>query len=143
MDHVYEKRDNGFFMRIFIHPQAKERPRFNKYTRAVYTPPKTIQFENAIKFALNASRIDVTDGLCKVHYVAYFKRPVALKKKSDLIYKPSRPDVDNLFKCFSDAANEVVWTDDSRVVDARIEKRYSQDEKEYIEFTVEYINQSE
>jgi Holliday junction resolvase RusA-like endonuclease len=41
------------------------------------------------------------------------------------ILPTSRPDGDNYLKMAQDALNEIVWRDDSQVVDARIIKRYS------------------
>lgn len=41
------------------------------------------------------------------------------------ILPTSRPDGDNYLKLVQDGLNEIVWRDDSQVIDARVIKRYS------------------
>jgi Holliday junction resolvase RusA-like endonuclease len=47
------------------------------------------------------------------------------KAEAGAILPTSKPDGDNYLKAVQDALNEIVWKDDSQVVDARVIKRYS------------------
>lgn len=49
------------------------------------------------------------------------------KAEAGYIRPTSKPDGDNYLKAVQDALNEVVWRDDSQVVDARVIKQYSSD----------------
>ena len=49
-----------------------------------------------------------------------FLRP----KSSKRVYPSVRPDLDKLARALLDACTDVVWTDDSRVVDLYVRKRY-------------------
>ena len=58
-----------------------------------------------------------------VQFVALMKRP----KKTDFTYPP-RGDVDNLFKSVADAANEILWEDDSQIVRMVSEKKWADED---------------
>jgi Holliday junction resolvase RusA-like endonuclease len=45
----------------------------------------------------------------------------------EVIYKVSKPDVDNLQKSIFDAMNKVVYTDDSRIAKVEVEKIYGKE----------------
>ena len=47
------------------------------------------------------------------------------KRAREGVYKSSRPDADNIGKAVSDAIQQIVFTDDARVADARVVKLYS------------------
>lgn len=50
------------------------------------------------------------------------KRVAELRERC--VYKPSRPDIDNLCKGVFDALNGVIWNDDSQIVGVHAWKRY-------------------
>ncbi len=45
-------------------------------------------------------------------------------KSSKRVYPSVKPDLDKLIRAVNDACTDVVWTDDSRVVDLHVRKRY-------------------
>lgn len=57
-----------------------------------------------------------------------------LFESGEIIYKTSKPDVDNLLKSLFDGLNGVVFIDDSRVSKAFVEKIYGKEPRIEIEF---------
>lgn len=45
-------------------------------------------------------------------------------KKAIAVWKPSKPDGDNLFKIVADALNGIAWVDDAQIVDLSVQKKY-------------------
>lgn len=115
-------------------PVAKERPRTNMATGVVYTPAKTKNYEETVKWcyqmAAHGARFPDNEPLSML-VVAY--RPIpksASAKKKSLMRagaeRPiTKPDWDNVGKIVSDALNGIAYRDDSQIVDARVVKRYS------------------
>lgn len=72
------------------------------------------------------------DGAVSVFIEAVFPVPTAwnkTKKKeaiSGLVQPTGKPDLDNIAKAVLDALNGLAYTDDSRVLDLRITKRYGE-----------------
>lgn len=98
----------------------------------IYTPAKTRQEEQAIRFlAMQAmSGREPLTGPLEMHVYAYFAIPDSwsARKKSlaaqGFILPAVRPDLDNVTKLCKDALNRVVFKDDAQVVDALLRKRY-------------------
>lgn len=115
-------------------PVAKERPRTNMATGVVYTPDKTKNYEETVKWcyqmAAHGARFPDNEPLSML-VVAY--RPIpksASAKKKSLMRagaeRPiTKPDWDNVGKIVSDALNGIAYRDDAQIVDARVVKRYS------------------
>mgnify|MGYP000867813781 FL=1 len=115
-------------------PVAKERPRTNMATGVVYTPDKTKNYEETVKWcyqmAAHGARFPDDEPLSML-VVAY--RPIpksANAKKKSLMragaQRPiTKPDWDNVGKIVSDALNGIAYRDDAQIVDARVVKRYS------------------
>ena len=110
-------------MRLFfeITPVAKGRPRMTRGGH-VYTPAKTKMFEQALKV------------LAKNQYIGMpFQGPIGVKifigipkpKSVDRVYPHVKPDIDNYVKSICDALNQIVWVDDSQIIDLQVTKRYS------------------
>ena len=65
----------------------------------------------------------------------YFDRPAShygsgrnatqLKRSAPAVYRTTRPDIDKLLRAILDALTGVVWSDDSRVVQAKASKRWN------------------
>ena len=117
-------------------PIGKGRPRFTRAGRT-YTPAKTKAYELELRrVALEAMRdaeIKPTEVPCRVSILAQFEIPkswpkhkqqAALLKGS--IYKPGKPDIDNIAKAALDAMNGIVFKDDALVSKLEVEKRYGQ-----------------
>lgn len=110
-------------------PVAKGRPRMTRQGRA-YTPAKTRLAENAIKAYLMSLGVEPREGPLDVAVFAIM--PISpswpQKKKADalagLISPTGKPDLDNICKLVLDAANEILWRDDSQIVKLDLCKAY-------------------
>lgn len=109
-----------FDFNIKLTPVPKGRPRFTR-TGRVYTPAKTDHYERCAKSLMRAEcgpRDPIMGGIAvKMEFL--MERP----KRSTHWY-PSRADLDNLIKAIWDAANGVVWKDDTQVIEIHARKRY-------------------
>jgi len=104
-------------------PVAKGRPRFTSKGRA-YTPSKTVRAEQDMRFYLG-KYFSGPPLECALHIQAIFTfvRPksVTAKKRPHMVVVP---DIDNVLKGLADAANGLVWVDDSQIVRADVAKVY-------------------
>ena len=95
-----------------------------------YTPAKTRLAENAIKAYLMSLGVEPREGPLDVSI--FFILPIQpswpAKKKADalagIIAPTGKPDVENLSKLICDAANEILWRDDSQIVKLDLCKAY-------------------
>lgn len=116
--------------------QAKQRPRFNRYSGKTYTPNETIAYENWVKdcYFRSISSIDnkPTDKPLKVKIISYYEVPRSASKKKKLqmlhneIFPTIKPDTDNIAKSILDSLNGIAYLDDKQVVKLEVEKYYSQ-----------------
>ena len=114
--------------------QAKQRPKFNRFSGRAYTPKQTISFENWVRdcYFRSISSIDnkPTDKPLKVAITMYVEIPQSKSKKQKekmLIgeIKPIvKPDVDNVAKSILDALNGIIYLDDKQIIELDIEKLY-------------------
>ena len=119
-----------------VEPTAKGRARHSRMGRT-YTPEKTRMKEEEIRYWLIQNDAPKFEGPLKVAMGFGFKRPKSVSKKKRP-YHTVKPDLTNVAKLVEDAANEVLWHDDSQIVDMRIYKFYT--ESPYILLTVEQIS---
>ena len=114
---------------IHTEPVAKGRARAVRQGNFVrmYTPSRTVSFEQAVSAAaadeLGLLRIDFP---VRVDILAVFKRPKRMNRKADpqgMLWKPTRPDSDNVRKAVLDGLSSVL-ADDALVVDGRTCKVY-------------------
>ena len=114
----------------------KERPRFNTYTKAVYTPKTTKEWELEIGYlarnAMLQKGIDKLNGAIKVTITATCKN----------IFK--KPDIDNIAKIILDALNKIAYKDDARVIELVVKKEpidplFSNKAQEEVVVTVEEV----
>ena len=68
------------------------------------------------------SGASATAGLPAAADVATTPRPKSCKRGG---WHDRRPDCDNLLKAVMDALNGLIWTDDARIVDMRVQKDYA------------------
>lgn len=113
-------------------PVGKGRPRFVRSTGTAFTPAKTRSYESHLRLAAQeamGSRRPI-DGPISVRMTAALPVPKSWSKKDraaallGIIRPTSRPDADNYLK-LCDAFNEIVFRDDSQVVEASVRKTYS------------------
>lgn len=113
-------------------PKGKGRPRFNRATGRSYTPQPTAIYEDALRYAAQQTMAGAVplEGALKIDIRAHVGIPKSWPKKKQALalrgdLRPTgKPDGDNLAKTV-DALNEVVWRDDSQIVDWSIHKFYS------------------
>lgn len=118
-------------------PVGKGRPKFARRGAFVqtYTPEKTASYENLVKVCAAESmkkwHIEKPfEGAVYVELHALMPVPKSWSKRKTAeahegsIRPLTKPDADNVLKCIADACNEIVWKDDSQIVDARVVKRF-------------------
>lgn len=118
-------------------PVAKGRPRFSRRSGRTYTPAKTESAEKALRLSLMTSaealRVLPLYGALGVRADFVLAVPASWSKREQAAalngtrLPTSRPDVDNFAKLVLDAANGVLWPDDSAVVELAVSKRYGRE----------------
>ena len=141
------------FFKVMGEPVGKGRPRLTTrggYAHA-YTPKKTSDYEEKLKFAFmagNCESVPVYDkGIpLKVKMVMAFGIPKSFSKKKreeallGLIVPTRKPDVDNVIKQL-DALNGLAFYDDSQITEITAEKIYA--EEPYLEVRIYPREQNE
>lgn len=119
---------------IYSIPVPKARPRTvlrNGKVRT-YTPKKTSNFENELRTSaiLAMKNKPVSHNALYIYVQLGLPIPnswskIKTKKAIDNIIKPTtRPDIDNYLKSILDGLNDVVFKDDSQVVELAATKTY-------------------
>jgi Holliday junction resolvase RusA-like endonuclease len=120
---------------VYGEPVAQGRPRatnINGHIR-MYDPKKSSDFKNYVRLVAADHRPDKPlEGPILVAVKVYKKIPKSFSKKKKAaaeagqLRPTSKPDVDNYAKSIKDALKNVIWKDDSQVVDLHISKWYSE-----------------
>lgn len=96
--------------------KSKDRPRTNFYSKSIYTPKATTDYEKKIRKEIKGTRLD---GAISIELECHFCLPknISKKKRAELLGKPclKRPDLDNIEKIYLDAFNKVLYDDDKQV----------------------------
>jgi Holliday junction resolvase RusA-like endonuclease len=120
---------------VYGEPVAQGRPRatnVNGHIR-MYDPKKSRDFKEYVKLAASEHRpeklfegpISLVIKVYKPTLKSFSKKKKAAAEAGQL--RPtSKPDVDNYAKSIKDALKNVIWKDDSQVVDLHISKWYSE-----------------
>lgn len=120
-------------------PQGKARARtFYSVSRSrtvSVTPEKTVMYENLIKQCAYNEMTDAGDFWLSeplsIRVVAYYGVPKSTTKSKRLamldgnIRPTKKPDADNVLKVVVDALNGVLYKDDTQIVNAQVQKFYS------------------
>ena len=120
---------DGWSFTVRTEPVAKGRPRAVRRGNFVrmYTPGKTATFEQKVASAAVGELGDLRiDFPVRIDILAVFKRPKRMYRNKDpqgMLWKPTRPDSDNVRKAVLDGLSNVL-ADDSLVVDGRTCKVY-------------------
>lgn len=105
-----------------VEPVAKGRPRIARSGHA-FTPQKTRNAEKAIKtlaaIEMKKQKREPFDCPVAVAIEFLMQKP----KKPSKAY-PSKSDLDNYAKLVCDALNEILWKDDSQIIDLYLTKRW-------------------
>lgn len=117
-------------------PVAKGRPIASTFGGRVRmrTPARTERYEAQVAVFANqamAGRAPIDDPVSvTVTAIMPIAASWSKKKRADalagLLRPVGRPDLDNIAKSVGDGCNGIVWTDDSRIVDLRVVKRYGE-----------------
>lgn len=111
--------------------KSKERPRLNYWTKNVYTPNNTKNYEKKIRKEIKGTRLN---GAISIELECHFCLPknTSKKKRNELLGKPclKRPDIDNIEKIYLDALNGWLYEDDKQVY--RISATKIWDVEEYV-----------
>lgn len=104
--------------------KGKERPRFSRSGKHVYTPSKTIKAEREIRKAfIAAGGVKAPKGVeVAVHITTVRPLPKSRPKRIESEPDICRPDVDNISKAVLDALNGVAWEDDAQVTELVVGK---------------------
>lgn len=124
---------------IYMEPRAKGRPRLGKFGN-VYNPKGTSIAENFVKAELIRHGAYQIPGPILFKCNFFFKRPKS-KKFKNKYFKTSRIDLDNALKLVMDAANKILWRDDSEVSVISCAKVYT-DFESHIKIDVEVLDES-
>jgi Holliday junction resolvase RusA-like endonuclease len=89
----------SFSVTLAVEPVPKGRPRFGQ--GHVYTPERTAEFENTVRWLLRQQHVPKLNGDVSVEVTFWYKRQDS--------------DGDNFLKCLFDAANGIAWKDDRQV----------------------------
>ncbi len=117
-------------------PVGKGRPRAFATKRGIrtYTPDKTVDFEERLKYHARAEMGGDAPFMrpCRVEVEARFPLPKSASTAARRIIDADmalphtvKPDADNVLKAVLDAMNGIVFEDDKLACDVRITKRYS------------------
>ena len=114
-------------------PRGKEAHRM---TRAghTYKPPKTVEFENAVKEAYIKEHGDtMLIGAIGVRIIAFMRWPKNTSKvKQEKMIKgeirpTKKPDLDNISKAVCDALSGVAYDDDKQIVESLLLKYWDKE----------------
>lgn len=119
-------------------PQAKQSVKFTK-SGMKYTPAHIKQAQNSMTLQimnqLPNGHEPITEAVA-IQYTFEFPLTKDLKKETrqkiqcgDQVFRPKKPDIDNLQKAVNDAMNGVVYLDDSQIVKISSVKIYSETPK--------------
>ncbi len=116
-------------------PVAKGRPKLTTISgmARAYTPAKTRNYESLVRLAVEQAMTGRSPFDCPLdcEISVFLGVPASWSKKRSAaallgcVLPTKRPDLDNFTKAILDGMNSVAFTDDARIVDLRVRKRYS------------------
>lgn len=108
-------------------PVAKGRGRVGMIAgkARVFTPAKTRKAENELKYFLTQQNPPMFDCPICVCIEFVFVRPASVKAKKRP-HHSVKPDLSNVIKTVEDAANGILWRDDSQIVTLISRKSYGE-----------------
>ena len=111
--------------------RAKGRPRLGKGGR-VFTPQKTVDYENLVKLSYRQERGEVyLEGAISAQIIVHHKIPKSMPKykqkmaEDGTLYPTKKPDLDNVAKAVLDSLNGICYDDDSQITQLFVERVYS------------------
>lgn len=120
---------------VYGEPVAQGRPRastINGHVR-MYDPKKSREFKRYVKLVASQHAPEkLLEGSLKLEVKVYKPtlKSFSQKKKAAAergeLRPVTKPDIDNYVKSIKDACNQVIWKDDSQIVDLHVSKWYSE-----------------
>lgn len=114
-------------------------------TVRMYDPKKSRDFKDYVKLVASENApVSLLEGPLAMVVQVYRPTPKSFSKKKTAqaeareIRPTTKPDVDNYVKAVKDALKNVIWKDDSQVVDLKVSKWYS--ERPRVEVMISPIN---
>lgn len=122
-------------------PMGKQRPRISRYTKQAYTPTKTLNYENLVKYIFITEYKDFKpfESSVKAKITAIFEVPKSYskKKRAEVLTwnygYPHKPDTDNIAKTVLDSLNGLAFKDDAQITRLEVEKSYGEQAKVIVE----------
>ncbi len=107
-------------------PKARARTMTLPNGRAhTYTPDRTKAWESSVKLQARRWRPEQPlDGPLAAELTFYLPKPPSVPRR--VTYPATKPDLDNLAKSVFDALEGELFTNDSRIVDKNLHKRYGE-----------------
>ena len=135
----------GVVFTIPAAPVAKARPRMARMrngTVRTYTPKKTTEYEKLGRYCAQQAMLNQKPLHGPLLFACKLELPIpkswSKKKKKQAVegtLRPvKRPDIDNYVKALLDSCNDVVFVDDSQVVDMMVSKVYSHQPRAILRF---------
>lgn len=118
-------------MRVFVEGVPAPKGSMRAYVRGghasiTHDNRKTKPWQDAVRGAvaleMSAAGIEPMDCAVAVHCVFYLPRPKSAKKRT---YPHTKPDLDKCQRVIGDALEGTLLTNDSRIVDWNVSKRYA------------------
>lgn len=119
-------------------PCAQGRPRFSTHGGFVkaYDPEKSRNYKAYVKMcaikSMQEQGLTLTEKALSIEVRAFMSIPSSKSKKFKQaavlgIERPTKkPDVDNIFKCVTDAMSGIAYKDDKQIVAATVNKWYAE-----------------
>lgn len=120
---------------VYGEPVAQGRPRATTYNGRVkmYDPDKSRDFKKYVRLVASQHRpSQLLEGPLQLFVRVYkpslksFSKKKRAAAESGQLRPTTKPDVDNYVKGVKDACNQVIWKDDSQVVELYVSKWYSE-----------------
>lgn len=107
--------------------RGKGRPRHER--GSIHTPEKTQKAEHDLgwmaRTAMGARRPSAAAIALEIVVHRPYPKSWPEARKRRTLYPTGKPDLDNIAKLVGDALNEIVWVDDSQIVELRIKRQYT------------------
>ncbi|HBG8471019.1 TPA: RusA family crossover junction endodeoxyribonuclease, partial [Clostridioides difficile] len=122
---------------------GKERPRMNSITKRTYTPNKTRDYEELIRWLYQSKVKYYFEGYIKMTLRCYYSiaksnsKKIKEQKRNNVLRPSKKPDIDNVIKVVADSLNGIAYKDDTQIVEVVASKYYS--DKPRVEVMIEDI----